>query len=289
MIAMLLNVLLVIADPPVISVDDGVALGSTFMDTLSTGFASNDFSAQRDLFADDVTWEWSGGVEGSGSRDEYFDTLAHTWQPLVSRFEPANVMVVVDTARGIVSIPHEALLDIDGRGCGGTCLFRGKNIFELRVNRAHQIVEFRGLWDPADAAMNACIAGASGPNLVQICASAYVNFRTGGADGLPLAEFWAADAVLDPKFPVDGWARQEGREAILKQISELGNHPGLVGFSVNPEEFVRIGNRVYVHERVATDAGGAFDGLAVHTFNAHGECTRTDTYHDSLKLSGGRR
>jgi hypothetical protein len=278
---------MVTANDHVITVTEGEAIGSEFMDSLAHGFKKNDFSDQHNMFADEVSWEWSGGVTGSGSRQDYYDVLANTWQPLVSSFQPSNTLFVVDTERGIISIPHELVINIDGRGNGPTCLFHGKNVFELHVNADKEIVTFRGLWDSEDQDMNRCIASASGPNLVDICSNAYLNFQSKGEYGTPLNEFWSEDAILDPKFPVQGWTRQDGREAILNQINHLNDYSGLAGFSVEPYNFERIGNRVFAFEHITTDRGASFDGLAIHTFNDGGECVRTDTYHDSAELKSG--
>jgi hypothetical protein len=264
--------------------DRGEAIGKTFMRTLQHGFEADDFSAQYLLFADDVSWDWSGGESGSGTRQDFFDTLARTWQPLLSSFDPTNVMYVTDTARGIVSIPHELVINVDGRGNGPTCLFRGKNVFEIHLNTDHKITAFNGVWDPNDPALNACIGSASGPDLVSICRNAYLNYQTGGEDGLPLDEYWTSDAVLRPMFPVPGWTEQVGRANILDQIRNLDDYPALEGFSVTPYAFERLGNKVYAYEHVTTSAGASFDGLAVHTFNGGGECVRTETYHDSAEL-----
>lgn len=269
---------------PILTVEEGRRIGTSFMDTLQSGFASNDFSAQYAMFADHVDWDWSGGVVGSGSRQDYYDTLARTWQPLVSSFQPSDLMIVTDTDQGIIALPHELVINIDGRGRSPTCLFRGKNLFEIHVDDDHKITRFRGLWDPNDADMNRCIHEASKPDIVQTCTDAYLNFQTKGEYGIPLSEYWAEDAVFEPSFPVDGLTRQVGREAILAQLRDVDRHAGLAGFSVEPYRFDRVGNRVYVLEHITTNRAGTFDGLAIHTFNSGGECVRTVTYHDSTKL-----
>jgi hypothetical protein len=269
---------------PILTADEGEQIGTAFMDTLRSGFAADDFSTQHPMFADHVDWDWSGGVVGSGTRDDYYDTLATTWQPLVSSFQPSNVMVVTDTERGIISLPHELVINIDGRGNAPTCLFAGANVFELHVGRDHKITQFRGLWDSNNVDMNRCIHEASKPDIVRTCAGAYLNFQTKGEHGIPLSEYWTEDAIFDPKFPVEGLTRQVGREAILAQLRDMDEHPGLAGFAVDPYRFDRVGDRVYVAERITTNRGGTFNGLAVHTFNSGGECVDTTTYHANMKL-----
>mgnify|MGYP002631325866 CR=1 FL=1 len=255
-------------------------IGMTFMDTMRSGFAANDFSAQHSMFADHVEWDWSGGVSGSGTRDDYYETLGVTWQPLVSSFLPSNLMVVTDTARGVIAVPHELVINIDGRGNAPACLFRGRNVFELHVDEAHQITRFSGLWDPNDVDMNHCIQEASKSDIVKTCTDAYLNFQSKGEYGIPLSEYWTEDAIFEPAFPVDGLVRQVGSNAILAQLRDIDQYPGLAGFAVDPYRFDRVGNRVYVSEHVSTDRAGTFDGIAVHTFNSDGECVHTTTYHD---------
>ena len=112
------------------------------------------------MMADDIAWDWSGDVKGSGPNEDFYGVMAGSWQAVVSQFMPSNVFVVTDSAKGIIIIAFEIALVMDGRGAvpitAEQC-FQGKNIFELHVNAEHKITMFRGLWDPNNAKMGAAM------------------------------------------------------------------------------------------------------------------------------------
>lgn len=122
-------------------------------------------------------------------------------------------------------------------------------------------------------------------NIAEICEQAYLAFRTDGKEGLPLDQYWHEDAVMTPMFEVAGWKAVKGREAILQQLANTKNFPGLKGFQVMPTKFDVVGNAVYVHEDVKTDHAGSFKGLAIHEFDTNGKCVKVTPIHDSFKMT----
>ena len=111
------------------------------------------------MLADSMEWEWSGGVKGKGSKEDYYAVMAGSWQAVVSSFHASNIFPIVDTTTGTIAVPHEILININGRGNGPDCFFQGRNIFTFTV--FSKVASFRGLWDPNNAEMNKCLASAT--------------------------------------------------------------------------------------------------------------------------------
>ena len=141
---------------------EGLDLAKNFMSSTQLGFKANDFTPQRPLFADEVEWDWSGDLKGSGSKDDFFRVMGETWQPAVSSFLALNIFPVVDPGAGVVALAFEEVINIDGRGKGPTCLYAGNNIFTLSVDGSNKIKKFAGLWNADDKELKACLASSQG-------------------------------------------------------------------------------------------------------------------------------
>ena len=140
----------------IFTVAEGEALGAAYIASIKAGMLANDFTPQHDMMADRVSWSWSGGVEGEGTKEEYYKVLAGSWQAVVSDFRPTNMFYVCDGEQGIITITFDITLVMDGRGAVPITpdqVFTGKNMFELHVNADKKITKFRGVWDPVNPAM----------------------------------------------------------------------------------------------------------------------------------------
>jgi len=81
--------------PEIISADEGRAFVVDIMANMNKCFAANDFSSNRAFMAEEMEWEWSGGVSGKGSKEDYFKVLEGSWGALVSQFLPGTPATVV--------------------------------------------------------------------------------------------------------------------------------------------------------------------------------------------------
>ena len=79
----------------VISKAEGEALVSAVMAMNSACFLDNKWEPSRKLYADTVSWDWSGGVTGKGTWDDFVQVLSGSWGAVVSQFRPSNVYTVV--------------------------------------------------------------------------------------------------------------------------------------------------------------------------------------------------
>lgn len=122
-------------------------------------------------------------------------------------------------------------------------------------------------------------------DIKQLCEDAYLAFRTNGEEGLPLNEYWAHNATMNPMYPVEGFGPAEGLESILTTLGSLGDYPAFEGMSVVPYDMIRKDNKVFVFEDVVTTQAGVTRGLAIHTFNEEGKCIDTTPYHHSAALT----
>jgi hypothetical protein len=99
-----------------ITVAEGDALASDFLASLKNCFAANDMTEHRTFMADAMEWDWSGGIKGAGTKDEFFAVLGGSWQMVVSQFLPTNSYVVTDGEKGIVICTFDIVLIMDGHG-----------------------------------------------------------------------------------------------------------------------------------------------------------------------------
>jgi len=246
------------------------------------------------MLAKSMKWQLSGSrVSGMGTKEDFYEALAGSWQPVVSDLLSKNIFTVVDTEQGIIGVAHELMLDVDGRGNGPTCIVRGKNIYTITVDKDHKINSFSSIWDPNDARLKECLKSAHGPNLVKICNATYLNFRTHGKEGSALTEFWAPDATVEVEVPDEttGMQAVSGHDNIMQAFGGGGGEVtgkvqgelpagGAAGFFTDkPTKFKRVGDSVYVYEDVPTAMGHTMKGLAIHTFDDQGKCVHTAPYH----------
>merc|ERR1719263_482372 len=112
------------------------------------------------MFANQVSWDWSGGVKGTGTKDEFYGVLENSWQMIVSDMIPSNAFTGVDTDQSKIVVTFEFVANMDGRGNGPMCLFHGRNMFSLDIDANNKITNFVGLWDHNDPKMAACLATA---------------------------------------------------------------------------------------------------------------------------------
>mgnify|MGYP006078288779 FL=1 len=139
---------------------EGEAIGAAYIASLKKGMQANDFTAQHDMMAEQLSWDWSGGVVGEGTKEDFYKVLAGSWQAVVSDFRPTNMYYVVDGVQGLIMITFDITLVMDGRGAvpiTPTQVFTGTNMFELRLNADKKITHFRGVWDPVDPEMMAAM------------------------------------------------------------------------------------------------------------------------------------
>jgi hypothetical protein len=112
------------------------------------------------MMSDVLSWDWSGGVVGTGPKADYYKVLEGSWQAIVSNFIPTNMFYVVDGAQGIICCTFDITLVMDGRGAVPITpqqVFTGKNMMELHVDADKKICKFRGLWNPDDPEMGAAM------------------------------------------------------------------------------------------------------------------------------------
>ena len=82
---------------------------------MAAGFPKNNHKETvGDMFADNVSWDWSDGTKGEGHKDQLFDIFSKTWGFMVSSFVPTNPFYVVDTENGIITITTPLVINIDG-------------------------------------------------------------------------------------------------------------------------------------------------------------------------------
>merc|ERR1712100_897613 len=134
---------------------EGFDFAKEYLSDLKRGFATNDFSFQHAKVSDTIEWNWSGGVAGKGTKQEYFSVLQNSWQAVVSHFHASNIFPVVDAAKNEISITFEILLNINGRGNGPDCWFVGRNMFSIGLDENKKINKFIGRWNPNDESLNA--------------------------------------------------------------------------------------------------------------------------------------
>merc|ERR1719271_2183877 len=106
-----------------------------------------------------MAWDWSGGVAGKGTRDDFFEVLGATWQKMVSNFEPTNIATVVDTQAGKIYTTFTIELLLDGHGAvpAKDSIFSGRNFFEFDVDKDGKINYFKGRWDSNGPSLNKMI------------------------------------------------------------------------------------------------------------------------------------
>ena len=82
---------------------------------MAAGFAKNNHKETvGDMFADNMSWDWSDGTKGEGHKDQMFEIFSKTWGFMVSSFVPTNPFYVVDAENGVITITTSLVINIDG-------------------------------------------------------------------------------------------------------------------------------------------------------------------------------
>ena len=73
-----------------------------WLSLMHTTFAENTFSesesaAMKNIYADNVEWDWVGGQKGKGTRAEFNKMLGDSWGAMSKAFLPSNEFVNIDT------------------------------------------------------------------------------------------------------------------------------------------------------------------------------------------------
>ena len=86
-----------------ITVKDGEAFAERFAKAHNDGYENNNHSqTMKDLFAKEVTWQWSDGFSGSGDPKQITDQLGATWGFMCSKFVYNPFFTLVDTTNSVI-------------------------------------------------------------------------------------------------------------------------------------------------------------------------------------------
>merc|ERR1711907_654488 len=119
-----------------------------------------------------------------------------------------------------------------------------------------------------------------------IARAGYAAFGVGNI--VALEQYFHADTVFQVMFPVPGWETQKGYPATLQQFGGLQTdaNPGVEGFTAKVDSVDTCGQKVFVHEHIATKrCPEGFKALATHHYDGDGKCTLIEVYQDSVKMS----
>jgi len=147
-----------------LSSKQGHAIAHQFINSTQDGFRNADFSPSAGLYADTISWQWSGEgahCSGTGTINDYFAVLAKTWQPIVSAHEIQKPEIAVDTTNGIISICYSAFGCVDGRNAANRTadsFFALDMNWVLKIDGNGKIYYLDAVWDSAHPALNAAVA-----------------------------------------------------------------------------------------------------------------------------------
>jgi len=146
----------------VMTFDEGNDFAKKVLAWHEKGFAINDFSSNEaedraeEVFADNVAWDWSGGVKGKGSPADLIGTLSKTWLPMISYYAATDKHITVDPIAGEIYISHVNTLFMDGHGLlrvDEDTTSRNNIMFEFHVQKFDGYLlatHWRGVWDSKD-------------------------------------------------------------------------------------------------------------------------------------------
>jgi hypothetical protein len=147
-----------------LSSQQGHAVANRFINIQQDSFRNADFSASAGMYADTLSWKWSGEAahcSGTGTVQDYFAVVAKTWQFIVSAHEMLKPEIVVDTNNAINSITYTTFACIDGRNAANRTddsFFTTNLNWMLKVDANGKIYSVDAVWDSADSGLHTAVA-----------------------------------------------------------------------------------------------------------------------------------
>ncbi|KAL7541344.1 hypothetical protein ACHAXR_010829, partial [Thalassiosira sp. AJA248-18] len=127
-----------------ITLAEGKQLATEFMSQFSKGFAHNNHEEiMKNLFADEMSWSWSDGTIGEGSKAEFMEIVKGGWGGIIDSFIFCKPLTCVDTDNSRIVISSEDVFNITGGG-----LVLSNSVMVLKLNNDKQVVRWSGVWDP---------------------------------------------------------------------------------------------------------------------------------------------
>ena len=128
------------------------------MESFPKGFGNNNHAEIMDwAVADELSWDWSDGTKGSGTKADLFGIFAKSWGFMVSQFNPTGMTTVVDPDNSKVVITGYVNILIDGGMPEEKHLVSNPIVFLLTLNQDQKIVQWDGVWNNQNPAMVAAL------------------------------------------------------------------------------------------------------------------------------------
>jgi len=103
-----------------------------------------------------VEWDWSGGIAGKGSLNDYKKVLEGSWGAITSAFHYYNIHAAFDPQRRIAVFTATVDLNINAKGaaadCWGNTAIKTPVSWTLKMNEDLKITYFGGTWNPDENA-----------------------------------------------------------------------------------------------------------------------------------------
>jgi hypothetical protein len=125
-----------------------------FMKSFPEGFKANNHAELLDwAVADELSWDWSDGTKGNGSKADIFGIFAKSWGFMVGQMIPTGALVTIDPDNSKICISCTVNLLIDGGLPEEKNLVSNNIIFLLTVNQDMKITAWDGIWNNKFPAM----------------------------------------------------------------------------------------------------------------------------------------
>lgn len=137
---------------------EGESFAAKYLKAISDGFLDNSHADEcRDFVADNVSWDWSDGSKGNGSREEMHDILSKSWGAMLSSWIPVDPLFVVDTTNRIVTMSFHAVSNITGGLEDERNAFNIPEVFVVHLDVNHKVTMLHAYWDNNDADLQTII------------------------------------------------------------------------------------------------------------------------------------
>lgn len=145
------------ASASALTFESGREVGAKFLPCFLSSFEAGDPAQCDKLFSDgEVSWDWTDGKVGKGTKKSFFDMLSKSWQlPIISSLHSSQPHFVVDPTNRKVAMSMDLVSNVDGK-LGKACLCNIANLIEVTLDGKDKVRHVRVMWDMTNPDLVAC-------------------------------------------------------------------------------------------------------------------------------------
>jgi len=128
---------------------DGKEIAAKVLAAISAGFSENNFyGTGKDLFAPNLSWDFSDGNKGSGTYKEYSDIIEKMNGALkIDNWATISPTVVVDTDNNRITMSGPVVFTASSGNHDDKLFINTKHTHVYTLDGNMKIVDFKGYWD----------------------------------------------------------------------------------------------------------------------------------------------